>query len=661
MRYLKYVFILIALTAFSSAYSQDILEKTKCDSRWNGEVLNWAFGKNGHLVFSDAALIPQSDNLSSTSIELPNGTACISDSAGNLLLFADGKNLYAYSDGNAHQITSGLLGATGASQSSLFIPVVDGTKYLLFTTDMYIPPVFEKGLNYVKVEKVNETWTVSASKKLLDLNTQKITAVRHANGKDFWLLTHGWEDDGGKYFAFQIINDSVCLPVESEIGVLHEGDYNNNAGYMKASSDGSRIALILPSSGIVEVSRFDNATGVVSNPQSSLENKFSYGLGLEFSPDNSKLYVSTNPLNDLPNKLYQIDVSTDPINFDNAYLVLEANPPTEPYIAALQLGADGRIYVARHGPSLGSVQYLDVIYNPDRTGSECNYNKLNDGIDEKMNLLDGTGSKAGLPNFVCSFLDIPYFSWTNHCQTYPTVFELRNKANNGDVIWKYYSENGQLIGSSTDGIFTFPSYGKYRVEVTETYNDIAYIHDNMVEIFELPKITLNGTTDSIIYILPNTAIKLDAGEFEEYIWEKEDETEQLSNSRECVFDAEGNYSVTVTDTNCCVNTKYFEIRFSDIFLPTAFRPNSNIAQNQIFKVSGGSLGLKEFVMRVFDRWGQLIFETDDAMEGWNGKMKNSGAELSSGTYVYYVYYKTEATDFQESKEFNLRGAVVLVR
>lgn len=665
MKYCKLIFVSVILIASFSLYSQEqeSIEKTKCDYKWGGETLNWAFGKNGHLVFTDSTSVPQSNKLSSNDedIDLPNGTASISDSKGYFLLFTNGIQLYSYSNGSTQLITGNLPGSTNASQSSLFIPVVDGSKYLLVVADMYLGD--KKGLNYLKIEKVNDTWSVSDPKLLLARNTQKITAVRHANKQDFWLLAHGWEGDGHKYFAFQVINDSVCEPIVSEVGVAHNGNFYDNAGYMKVSSDGSRIALVLPSSGIVEVSRFNTETGIIYDSQHS-DTEFIMASGLEFSPDHSKLYFSTapNPLQNAPHRLYQLDISVDPINFNNTYILKEANPANGPYFASLQLGADGRIYVAKHGLSLAPHPSLDVIYNPDRDFEECNYNKLN-GIEQKQDLFSETGSKAGLPNFVSSFLNIPYFSWTNHCHTYPTVFELRNKANNGDVIWRFYDEDNHYVGASNDGTFTFDESGDYRVEVTETYNEISYVHNDTIHIFKLPSPTLNGSDDSVVFMLPNTTIKLDAGDFDFYLWEKiaQGESEPLSEERECFFSEEGRYSITITDTNCCVNRKIFKILYSEVFFPTAFRPNSNIEKNRIFRAMGGSIGLNDFYMRIFDQWGQLIFETEDVTDGWNGKMKNSGEELSSGTYVYYVHYKTEATDFQESKEFNTRGTVVLIR
>ena len=60
-------------------------------------------------------------------------------------------------------------------------------------------------------------------------------------------------------------------------------------------------------------------------------------------------------------------------------------------------------------------------------------------------------------------------------------------------------------------------------------------------------------------------------------------------------------------------------------------------------------------MQVFNRWGQLVFETDKADKAWNGASKSTGGEVQSGVYVYYI----EASGF--TKSLTKRGTVVVVQ
>lgn len=68
------------------------------------------------------------------------------------------------------------------------------------------------------------------------------------------------------------------------------------------------------------------------------------------------------------------------------------------------------------------------------------------------------------------------------------------------------------------------------------------------------------------------------------------------------------------------------------FIPNAFTPNRDF-KNEIFTVFGR--GIKEFYMEIFNRWGQLIFETNDLINGWNGYYNNERVPV--GVYVYKIY------------------------
>ena len=58
-------------------------------------------------------------------------------------------------------------------------------------------------------------------------------------------------------------------------------------------------------------------------------------------------------------------------------------------------------------------------------------------------------------------------------------------------------------------------------------------------------------------------------------------------------------------------------------------------------------------MKVFDRWGAQIFETDDIEKGWNGFQQNEG--YGTGVYVWFVTYVVD------DRERMLKGDVTLVR
>ena len=65
--------------------------------------------------------------------------------------------------------------------------------------------------------------------------------------------------------------------------------------------------------------------------------------------------------------------------------------------------------------------------------------------------------------------------------------------------------------------------------------------------------------------------------------------------------------------------------------------------------------ISEFTMMIFDRWGELIFQTDDLDKGWDGKANNGDKVAQQGVYVY----KIAVRDFSQ-KYHDYTGHVTLL-
>ncbi len=121
----------------------------------------------------------------------------------------------------------------------------------------------------------------------------------------------------------------------------------------------------------------------------------------------------------------------------------------------------------------------------------------------------------------------------------------------------------------------------------------------------------------------------------------------------------GAYHVTqiVVNANGCADTIAYDVYivpYTTIYIPNTFTPNGN-GNNDFFLVFGEYID--NFHMMVFDRWGNLIFESNDQAKGWDGKA-NGGKNLAQvDTYVYVVTY-TEQYDGHKHKVI---GHVNLIR
>ncbi len=71
------------------------------------------------------------------------------------------------------------------------------------------------------------------------------------------------------------------------------------------------------------------------------------------------------------------------------------------------------------------------------------------------------------------------------------------------------------------------------------------------------------------------------------------------------------------------------------YAPNSFTPNGN-GLNDKFEIKG--VGIKKFKLQIYSRWGELIFESDNIENQWDGTY--NGQLVPRGTYVYHVYYTT---------------------
>jgi gliding motility-associated-like protein len=118
----------------------------------------------------------------------------------------------------------------------------------------------------------------------------------------------------------------------------------------------------------------------------------------------------------------------------------------------------------------------------------------------------------------------------------------------------------------------------------------------------------------------------------------------------------GTYLITLSVSNQygCVDSAFNYLVVNPdytIYVPNAFTPN-NDALNDYFQPYG--LNILAYDMKIFDRWGKMIFESKDLNFGWDGKV--DGNKAQQGVYAYTIYYKDAL-----KKEHTVYGQVTLIR
>lgn len=101
----------------------------------------------------------------------------------------------------------------------------------------------------------------------------------------------------------------------------------------------------------------------------------------------------------------------------------------------------------------------------------------------------------------------------------------------------------------------------------------------------------------------------------------------------------------------------------NIYIPNAFTPNGDDINERFVVGLSDNCKLLEYEMRVFDRWGRLVYETEtsDPMQAWDGTTE--GKEAQKGVYMWNVYAKVLPLNSgkEETESVSRHGTVVLIR
>lgn len=589
--------------------------------------------------------------------------------------------------------TGRLNGDTIASQSSLIVKYPGSTSlYYVFTVGSL--EINNANLSYSIVDMtlgggLGDIVPAQKNIPLANAVSEKVTAIKHPNTNDVWIVSHIF---GSNEFLVYYMNCKglSTTPAQYAVGQVVDGDIGNALGYLKGSPDGSKIA-IANLMGVVEIFDFNNETGEITNSRSLDPNPGTVcrSYGLEFSPDSKLLYVSSIYNCGAPGDydISQYDLTATDIIASKTMLVMGNGLP----VGAMQLGPDDKIYVA-----FGYRNSLGVINDPNVKGAGCNL------VQQQMPLPASSLSGIGLPNAVSGYLRTLLGKDTAFCDEFSYV--VRPEVANAAYVWSDGSRENEI---------TITSHGTYYLEIETAegcrYSDTLTITNQGEALFDigsdtalcaasfpytlsvdLPEaqyvwqdmstapvypvirpgtyyvrvnnegciasdtITISAKTSPAPQlgpdreICPGQEIVLDPGiDGLTYVWQ------DGTTSPVFTVNAPGFYSVSIT--NEC-GTSSDQVMFTEgtchMLLPNAFTPDK--ATNNIFRLTN-PYGLKDFMMQVYNRWGQLVYRSADPSQGWNGV--SNGKVQPAGSYVYVVSY----TDPVNARKQVQKGSLILIR
>ena len=103
--------------------------------------------------------------------------------------------------------------------------------------------------------------------------------------------------------------------------------------------------------------------------------------------------------------------------------------------------------------------------------------------------------------------------------------------------------------------------------------------------------------------------------------------------------------LVATSTSGCVDTAFYTIIMNDdliYYVPNSFTPNSDQLNNVFQPIFTQGIDNYDFSLLIYNRWGEVVFESKDASKGWDGTY--NGEVQLDGTYTWRISFKMSQTD-----------------
>ncbi len=244
------------------------------------------------------------------------------------------------------------------------------------------------------------------------------------------------------------------------------------------------------------------------------------------------------------------------------------------------------------------------------------------------------------------------------CAGESTIVTATNS--NPSITFTYaWEPDSVIVTPSTSNTVTVAPQTSQYIYVTATSSNGCVVEDSIqIYVGYVPPGAVSATAED--YLVPVGGETTLTGEPSgySYTWTPEDGVSNpTSRITDVIVDEPTLFVFTVSDGICTVadtvyvNTYTFICDDPYVFVPNAFSPNGD-NENDVLYVRGELIGKMEF--RIYDRWGELVFESFDRLIGWDGTFR--GKALDPDVYDYYL--RVTCID---NLETIIKGNITLIR
>jgi gliding motility-associated-like protein len=624
--------------------------------------------------------------------EADEATAVVLDKGNAVVLYSDGKKIFAGEDDSeiplAGSTTPFTINKDVGAQGIAIIPkpicnACDFIYYYVFTVDE-TTGLLSYSVVDMRDEDNNPKGAVIESDIPIAVNmTGKITVERGADDESFVIYAFDKNSNTFQSFAVDSVGITASPPTLFTAPITEQ-----SAGYVTISPDQSTLAhaMIINGENVVILMSIDrNTNQLTETARVNLGTDPASIYGLAFSPNGNLLYVTLQGNGgSIPSKLLQLNISSGDATQIAASSKLVASGTNK--FGAVSLGpkyGDGAkyVYVTMEGTNV-----IHRLQSPNEIITTADPSIVGFTLQTGGATAVAGNPKLGFPNVAAPQREDEGSgtgaTYTGNCLNATTWLNIQTICDPYDNEVEWTVEGQKKKGQQIEHIFSREGWHEIYISIevrkpgitvsgVKIPGDRCYIHLDTGRIYIKPAPKLNVPdplyvcTDDLYYtVYKPEPTEGDSFSYNWYVSNGIDEIEDTRNldprPDSYRFKLRGDYVLKVTNhPYSCSAT--FPIRVEIACLPQVHAPNvitpNNDGNNDKFKIF--SLFIERPTLEIYNRWGDQIFQTDDLENDlWDGTYKNRPAP-SNQLYAYIIRYFSR--DFPERGEQRQVGSVLILR
>ena len=279
---------------------------------------------------------------------------------------------------------------------------------------------------------------------------------------------------------------------------------------------------------------------------------------------------------------------------------------------------------------------------------------------------DGCGTPQRADTVSVTVFDAPLVSFRSNilkgCEPLRVEFHLNIIAPGVKYFWDFDDSPVYNFSVKANPVHLFRDPGIYDISLSvesEVGCKSSYTERNMITVYPKPRSIFSHDpeaaliSDPRIYFLNESELAFMS------LWNFGDGDSIIAQQPgDHVYEGSGQFLVSlITESiNGCRDTTYQWVTIDNIntfYSPNAIQPFSGYRWNQVFKPAILNLNPETYELFIYDRWGELIFQSNNYEQGWDGRI--DGEVVKQGSYIWMVRYRDMGDN-----SFQKTGSVTVV-